>query len=107
MSTYKSVNNNREDARKEIMFAMVRLTTFSQTGLSGRMDAADWHPSRMIVNAIRLRYYVFCHIPGLVCQDRPPMNIFLEKKDDSIRLAVQSRVVGGRGSGHGETAGRG
>ena len=27
------------------------------------------------------------------------MNIFLEKKDDSIRLVVQSRVVGGRGSG--------
>jgi len=42
---------------------------------------------------------MFCHIPGLVCQDRPPMNIFLEKKDDSIRLVVQSRVVGGRGSG--------
>lgn len=36
---YKSVNNNREDARKEIMLAMVRLT-FSQTGLLDRMNAA-------------------------------------------------------------------
>lgn len=40
MSTYKSVNNNREDARKEIMPAMVRLA-FSQTGLvPDRMNAA-------------------------------------------------------------------
>lgn len=39
VETHKSVNNNREDARKEIMLAMVRLT-FSQTGLPGRMDVA-------------------------------------------------------------------
>lgn len=44
------------------------------------------------IDAIRSLLRI-CHIPGLVCQDRPPMNIFLEKKDDSIRFAVQPRVI--------------
>jgi len=99
---YKSLGNNYEETetRKGIMPAVVRLGALAN-GTRFANYADDDREYAAICQSVRRydRYYCVCHIPGLVCQDRPPMNIFLEKKDDSIRLAIRPRIVDGRGSG--------
>jgi len=107
---YKSLGNNREEreARKGIMPAAVRLGVLANGTRFADYADDEYRECTAICQSVSYdRYYCVCHIPGLVCQDRPPMNIFLEKKDDSIRLAIRPRIVDGRGSGHGETASRG
>lgn len=108
VSIYKLVNNNRRRIEgNNICNSQTRALAKRYSFLTGR-----WMPlpplASIVQNCQMIRSPLrVCHIPGLVCQDRPPMNIFLEKKDDSIRLAIRSRVIGGRGSGCGETASRG
>lgn len=63
--------------------------------------------SRSRSNGLRLNQCLFKKVvlPGLVCQDNPPMNIFLEKKDESISVVIACRRMGDRRSGTSEWSG--